>query len=493
MKLTWNTLTIRWVYFLSAFVSISLSVWSAIVQEIPNQDALYYLRAAELFSAGKWGEGLSVYRWPFYSLLISGTQISTGTSTLVAAQIVNAALDCMTVVVFIALLKVLSHERGVNFAIFAAAIVLLHPRLTQLRPVVVRDHGFFSFFFLALYFIASDQQCTRVRKKALTIAAILLATLFRVEALFLCLLVAAYYLFAGAKRTISRALILVGVLVVSALLVPGYIGWTSGSFTTGFATGSFGFDTFFAWSHSLKEQISKLTSDLAALLPPSRNIGAIAYAGIVGAITIDTSLRALTFPIAILALLSFFPRPLMPKESGRLVLWFAGWQIPLLIVFATLSLFIDWRYAMAFALVMTIPAVFTAHEAGKQWASGTFRGRLLFAAVLLAIVAPWCIAFPRDPQLEYLREAGIWIQKNLDPDAKILINDARIAYFSGRPLGKLIVTSVPTEDDIRQSNYVVMETSGRNARKYSTLQDDGHVVRTIVGSRDRSVTIYRTR
>ncbi|WP_152539941.1 hypothetical protein [Afipia sp. P52-10] len=491
MKLTWNTPTIRWVYFLSALVSISLSVWSAIVQEIPNQDALYYLRAAELFSESKWSEGLGVYRWPFYSLLVSGIQISVGTSTLVAAQILNAALDCMTVVTFIALLNVLSRGRGVNFAIFAAAIILLHPRLTQLRPVVVRDHGFFCFLFLTLYFVASDQQYPRVLKKALIIAAILLATLFRVEALFLCLLVAAYYLFAGAKRAASRALILIGVLVISTLLVPGYIGWTSGVFITGFTTGHFGFDTFFAWSLSLKEQFSKLTSDLAALLPPSRNIGGIAYAGIVGAITIDTGLRALTFPIAILALLSFFPRPLMPRESSRLVLWFAGWQIPLLMVFAALSLFIDWRYAMAFAFVMTIPAVFTAYEAGAQWASGTVRGRLLFAATLLTIAVPWCIAFPRDQQLEYLREAGIWIQKNLHPDAKILINDARIAYFSGRPLEKLIVTSVPTENDIRQSNYVVVETPNKNAQRYSTLQDEGHIVGKVIGSRGRSVTIYQ--
>ncbi|ETR76437.1 hypothetical protein X566_17490 [Afipia sp. P52-10] len=160
-------------------------------------------------------------------------------------------------------------------------------------------------------------------------------------------------------------------------------------------------------------------------------------------------------------------------------------------VFAALSLFIDWRYAMAFAFVMTIPAVFTAYEAGAQWASGTVRGRLLFAATLLTIAVPWCIAFPRDQQLEYLREAGIWIQKNLHPDAKILINDARIAYFSGRPLEKLIVTSVPTENDIRQSNYVVVETPNKNAQRYSTLQDEGHIVGKVIGSRGRSVTIYQ--
>src|SRR5688572_21989803 len=95
--------TERSVFGVAIVLSLTMSVWCAYAQQIPNPDALYYLRAAEFFQAGQWAQGFAVYRWPFLSLSIAGAMTLTGATAPVAAQIVNAVLDGATVVIFVAL------------------------------------------------------------------------------------------------------------------------------------------------------------------------------------------------------------------------------------------------------------------------------------------------------------------------------------------------------------------------------------------------------
>src|SRR5581483_2053180 len=46
--------------------------------------------------------------------------------------------------------------------------------------------------------------------------------------------------------------------------------------------------------------------------------------------------------------------------------------------------------------------------------------------------AAWLIGVPKPSRLTYLKTAGEWIAANVPADARLLTNDSRIAYFSGR-------------------------------------------------------------
>ncbi len=85
--------TERSVYVAAIVLSLALSGWSAYAQQIPNPDALYYLRSAEFYHAGQWQQGMAVYRWPFFSLTVAGMMFLTGVTAPVAAQVVNALFD----------------------------------------------------------------------------------------------------------------------------------------------------------------------------------------------------------------------------------------------------------------------------------------------------------------------------------------------------------------------------------------------------------------
>ena len=156
------------------------------------------------------------------------------------------------------------------------------------------------------------------------------------------------------------------------------------------------------------------------------------------------------------------------------------------------AFFIDWRFAMLFALIMTIPAVFTVAEVAAEW-----RARLPGSRLLSDRAAGRGRSvdrrFPAFSKLEYLRQAGHWIGRNAPAHAKVLTNDGRIAYFSGRAFpGEIMLLMVADTTDraVRQVDYVAVEAA-RNAPPAFVARD--LLVATIDGANNRSVFIYKTK
>ena len=481
----------RLVYVAAALLSLALSSWSAYAQQIPNPDALYYLRAAEFFHDGQWQQGIAVYRWPFFSLIIAAVMALTGVTALVAAHAVNALFDCATVVLFIALVRRLGAEVGArNIAAWAAFVIVLHPKLAGLRPVIVRDHGYYAFALLTLYLVVRDHQRAERWIKPSIIGCIVAAALFRLEALLLAVVTPAFYLTTRASLVRRRLLSLATVLLAALLVAVGYALWTGVLVSLASDVGQA--DTVMRF-REIGDALRTRAARLSEVVPPIRNAGFLAYVGFAVAALVDALLRAMTIPLAILAAFAFTPRRLLSDFATRFVRWFAGWQVVLLLAFVLISFFIDWRFAMLFALLMTIPAVFTVAEVAAEWRAGLPGSRLLMPIVLLAVIVPWIVDFPRFSKLEYLRQAGHWIGSNAPAHARLLTNDGRIAYFSGRAYpGEILLLMVADTTDraVRQVDYVAVEAA-RNAPPAFVARD--LLVATIDGANNRSVFIYKTK
>jgi hypothetical protein len=488
--------TERSIYVAAIVLSLAMSVWSGYAEQIPNPDGTLYLRAAELFSAGEWQRGFAVYRWPFYSLGIASIIAVTKVDAILAAQILNALLDCATVVIFISLVRRLGRPDSATLLAGCAAFILVfHPRLETLRGAIVRDHGFHTFFLLSLYLAVRDYQQPSGWLKLAILASIAAAAMFRLEALLLIVLIPAFNLFVGAEASSRRVLLVVLIsLLVCALAVPAYLTWMSaaarpsGYYAIPELDPLRGLDGLFA---VVNDRVAKLK----ALLPPGRNTGIVAYVGIVAATTLDTIIRALTIPVAILTVSAFIPRLLLPNFAVRFVLWFAGWQVILLLVVMTLAFFLDWRFAVALSLIMTIPAAFAVAAIAAEWKEGILRSRLLFPTVLLAIVIAWAFNMPQQSNLEHLREAGQWLKGNAPPDAKVLTNDSRIAYFSGRAYEDGVITrgaAETTDQDIRRADLLAIDERA-HLPSYVTQDIQSRLVATIVGQGGERVMIFKAR
>lgn len=440
-----NPITLSRVLLFTAAASLLLSTWSGYAQYIPNPDAVLYLSAAEDFLNGNWAGGLAVYRWPFYSLSIAGIAHATGASAFAAAQTVNAVFDCITAVAFVALLHRLSvPEQRKSIIVWAAFVILLHPRLLQLRPVVIRDHGFQASLFTGLYLLVRDFQQPRFWQKAAIGAVLLAGTLFRPEALLLLASTIGFYLYMHAPSRVTKWAIIAAGAVFCACILPLYAAWTSGHVLPGLAGGAVRSE-FVAQFKNLFQTAHERTDALSTILPPGRNFTIVAYIGIATALLIDTVLRAMTLPLAVLSIGAFKPRAILPGFANTFVAWFAGWQLPLLATIVAIELFLDWRYVLAFTLILVIPVPFVLSALADEWQSKRSKLRFFLPAALAAVIVPGLLYVPRPSNLTFLRSAGQWIEQNTPAKAKIITNDPRIAYYSGRSHAPNITVS-PTID-----------------------------------------------
>jgi hypothetical protein len=490
-----TTLPARTIYLAAIAVSLLLSAWASYVQYVPNPDAALYLRAAELFSSGQWSEGAAVYRWPTYSVIIAAVMGVTGLQALVAAHLVNSLFYVLITVAFIALLGRLGRGDRVVLAC-AALIVVMHPRLLQMRSSVIRDHGFYAFLLVSFYWIVRDQQEPRFWSKIYALGAILLAAAFRIEAMFVAALVPAYYLFTQARSPRGKLLVFGGTALIGSLLLPGLIVWSTGGIQRWIFPEP-GFDHMEVLERYFDDVQKRLWSLEVVLAPWGRGLEWVSYLSLTIGITVYGVLRALTWPLALLAALAFVPRRLIPDYPARLVLWFAGWQIPVLLLFVFFNAFITWRYGMTVALLMTIPAVFTVAWVARDWLSGTQTWRWPAAATLALVVGLSVLYFPKPNRLAYLMEAAQWIKENTPPSARIMTNDGRIAYFSGRKYdAQIIITGIPTppsEQDWEDVDFAVINVDRGGVPAYVASREGAEFLATVSEGRGRKVVAYRMR
>lgn len=384
------------IYLASALLSLCISIVWLQLRTATNPDALIYLSAADSFFNGRWVEGYAAFRWPFYSLAIAGVMTLTGGNALAAADLLNAALDCSTTVLFVALVLQLGpRPSSQRIAILSATVILLHPRLSTFRTFVIRDHGFYTFFVLALYLTARQLPMKSLTGGLATVCAVVAAALFRPEALLLLVVVPGYCFFAAAQSSARRLVVVCGLLLCCILLIPSYVLWRDEGLIPKAIHGELVASDIFKTFSGLLVQMRITIEGFAALLPPSRNVGILAYAGSAVAILLDATLRAVTVPIAALAAFAFFRREIVPEKARTFVLWFCGWQLLLQFVYVVFTMFLDWRYSMPISLMLAIPLVFLLDWSLGRIGIGRPMATSLFIALLAVLTVVWLVSAPK--------------------------------------------------------------------------------------------------
>ena len=257
-------------------------------KQISNPDALYYLRAAEFFHDGQWQQGIAVYRWPFFSLIIAAVMALTGVTALVAAHTVNALFDCATVSCSSRWcdgsgLKSAQEtsQRGRRSSSFCI------PSSRGSVPSSVRDHGYYAFALLTLYLVVRDHQRAERWIKPSIIGCIVAAALFRLEALLLAVVTPAFYL-RLAPRLVPRRL-----LSWRRLYWPGCFSLSStrsGPVSWSVWRPRREGDTVMRF-REIGDAMRSRAARLSEVVPPIRNAGFLAYVGFAVAALVDTLLR----------------------------------------------------------------------------------------------------------------------------------------------------------------------------------------------------------
>lgn len=93
-------------------LSLLVSLWALYLDPVVNVDGIIYIKAAEHFTEGHWDTALSIYKWPFYSFIISMVAQAAGMTEGHAAYLVNGSLYVLMLLGFVALVKSLGGKIG---------------------------------------------------------------------------------------------------------------------------------------------------------------------------------------------------------------------------------------------------------------------------------------------------------------------------------------------------------------------------------------------
>lgn len=417
----------------AALCSVLLSLWCVISTDSINNDGILYINAAARLAAGDWAGAHELYRWLFFPGLIALLAGSSGLSLEAAAHTLDAALAALLAYTFVSLVRDLGGDRRVGW--LAALVILGHPYLNDLRPEIIRDHGYWAFYLLALrvflgYYRQPDWAGALGWGGTMT-----LATLFRVEGVVILLLLPLIlWLRPGDWRTrlqvFGRAQAVVGVwllLLLIGLLTPGFQADYLGRLhdilrlTTAFVQ---------ALGSGLEERAAQLS---AAVL--NRYADEYALAGIIALLLImlaDKLLHTITPVYALLFGVRRLRQHLhLPTDAVPVLLWLAGLNLLIAVVFLVVQFFISSRHLIPLALLLLLLSPFLLAAAWDEWQRRWQRG--LLVAALLLLVGDGLIALPGTSQA-YLRDAGAWLREHVQAPVRLYTNNQKLYYYSGLPM-----------------------------------------------------------
>ena len=460
-----STSPLRWHYLFATLASLALSAWSTWLGTIPNPDAALYLRAADYFAAGQLYDGLAVYKWPAYSLLVASTQVATGLDALLAAQVVNALFTLVTTLAFIALASEFSRRDRVVVTI-ATVFIVFQPQLMQLRSWIIRDHGYIALFMVSVYLAVIDNERPSPWRKLALGAALLGATLFRVEGLYLILLVVGYYIL-KRLRTVTAQVTTVAVLffAITVLLPFAFSIWINGTLGRWLAGKAATVDLSL-FTDVIRHRVDVLGSEV---LQSGGGRKWPAYVSVIFGITIMDTVRAITPVFAFFGLFAFIPNRLVPRKAMLPIAWFTIAQIPMLFLVGFINALMDWRYPMALALIAMFGIIFCATSSWRELLMFRPRAFIVFPSLVIASLATFAADLPKSIESHHFVDAGQWIRKNVPPASRIWMNDARVAYFSGRSYretgGVTRLLGLPSTDFEKEEAFdVIVVWSGGNLR-----------------------------
>jgi hypothetical protein len=393
---------------------VILSLWQMYVAQI-NNDGILYVTAGRFFSEGRFAEGLAVYKWPGYSLVIGGVSALTGVDALWAVHGITIVASTITFLLVLRIAWFVLPQR----AMLIAVAVLMFGNLgwNEGRGSVVREHLYILFVVLSFYFLLLDLHAPRLLYKLGFLAAGLAAFSFRVDALAFLILVPLFRALWEVKNRTLR----VGVLVAIAALglaAPLAIAYWSG--------GDIGH--FF---YIVQQRIETIRNQVLA--PFQMRKAHLAYVSMIIGLFVTGLVASLGLANISLAAYGLYARPALRRSP--LVYLFALYLIAgsaMLAVQVYLNLALDRRHGLMLSLLLTVPAAFGLLELYERYK--TARSRFVSAFALFIAV---CLVFglvagiKKHDVNSYVRTAAAWLSAHAPKTARILSNDNQILFYAG--------------------------------------------------------------
>ncbi len=445
--------------------SLLLSLVAVLGVVTVGKDAAFYLDIAR--QAGEEGVGIALARfdWPWFVLLIAGTNKLLGLPLELAAYLWCGLFMAGTC----ALLVDIVRQRAPQAVWWSVLVVLAMPAFNQFRADILREFGCWFFCALTLW-LALRWQDSRSWKPALWLwlwLSLIAAALFRLEAVLLLPALALWQLPAlirpgqrsAALQFYALLVGFVGLGILGMLLLVRLFELPVNRlvYYAGMLSPLQLLDSFNMLAEQFgQSMINKYSRDEA---------GKIVFFGLLGVLLVQ-----------FVKLLGPFAFVLLDRSSWRLLpgvirsFSLFGWAALLcflvLLLFFINQQFIISRY-LSFLNLLTVPilAVLVA-ACAKKWPRLTRPFVVVAALVMIANVVSL------GAKKSHYVEAGRWLSAHTPAQAHIYYDDGRIAYYAGRgyPISQPLQLTLQAPE---QFDYLLIESDEGEAWLASWLDQHG--------------------
>ena len=476
MNLDWRQHDIRWI---AVAASLVLSIFTLLLQEIPNSDAYTYVRTAEIFLADGVVAAYQHYSWATYSILIGSVSV-TGLDVFSAGLFVNAMFYAILVYAFLSIVKEINDYQPL--LAIAAICILVYPQLNEYRDLLIRDIGFWALSLTAFWQYLLYAKTRSLRPAFIFCTCLLLAASFRVEALAylaftpLALLINTRHEARVRKILCLRLYALMISLSIGLLLFLTLMGLNVAQLFIEFTSI---YEPFISGNFTLNNDErallgSLLFSEYAATF--SREyIEVFLLAGMVS-ILLTNLFTGVGGPYLIILTIGFFKNHLrLNREVAIPIAFYLCINFLILLSFIIVTRYLSSRYAMLMCilLVLFVPGVVlhileNARLAGRK-----------SAAYAVAIFFSYCAIdayYSFGESKSYVRDSIEWIAQNTGDSSELITNNHAIAYFSGKIEDYDLVQRNLTEEEILSSEIgttiaVELTFEMRNLLEKNTVVD----------------------
>ena len=133
-----------------AMAGVAASIWCLHIDDVINNDAVEYIRAAEQFAARNWAGAFAVHQWPFFSFLMWVTGTALGISYETAGQLLNTFFFTASSLLFVGVVRAFGGTSQ-RLTALAALVAVLHPSFNEYRAFIIRDAGYVALILVVPY------------------------------------------------------------------------------------------------------------------------------------------------------------------------------------------------------------------------------------------------------------------------------------------------------------------------------------------------------
>lgn len=378
-----------------------------------NRDGMLYVRAAQAFLDGGFASAKAVFSWPYLSIAMAAIAKLTGLTLDQAGYLLNALFMAGAC----ALVVACAGRRQAEAVGFVALAVLAIPGLNEYRNELIREYGCWFFVMLAFWLALRWDEQPRWPTAIAIQATLVLAALFRPEALTLFAALVGWQLVSAPKGERGRRMAMLGLLpaIGGMAMMALFLGGQLGNHRLGSELSRINVARFDAKAEALA----------ASLIDYARGQArTILFWGSLALIPIKVLQKTglLLLPLAYL-FIAHQTRTSLSRYA--LFAWGIGVHLLVLCIFVTDQQFLAGRYV---GPILLFSAPFAGY--GLWLMSGRFpKWKRLIVGTTLVLMLANVVSLA--PGKTHFIDAGKWLAQNAARPERVYLESGRTAHYAG--------------------------------------------------------------